>query len=354
MKPYHIEIDNITKRDWDKLLQGFYDASLFQSWAYGESFFGGRQLAHMVLKRDHQVVALAQGRVIKLPFLPVGAANFLYAPLWHRDNAPPDPEVLRRMVRAIREEYALRRGLLVSVRSHDNSAFDSDSIVGNIFENEGFVRQPQAFYRTIKLDLNPSLETLRANLKQKWRRNLSRAERRGLSVRTGNDDTLFSAYQQLHAEMLRRQHPEKWYNPDLDKYWMLLKELSVDKGRIILIAEYQGQPVAGIVIAAMGDTGMDLFSATGETSIREKLNALYFLQWQAVVWLKANGYRWYDLRGYDPERFPGVSCFKEGLSGEDIRYAEFRACSNPLSRIFVTRGTDVVNRYHLRNLMMRK
>ena len=46
----------------------------------------------------------------------------------------------------------------------------------------------------------------------------------------------------------------------------------------------------------------------------------YLLHWRIITWLKEHGYRYYDLRGYEPEKYPGVSQFKAGLSGEDVRF----------------------------------
>jgi lipid II:glycine glycyltransferase (peptidoglycan interpeptide bridge formation enzyme) len=34
-----------------------------------------------------------------------------------------------------------------------------------------------------------------------------------------------------------------------------------------------------------------------------------------IMWLKENGYKWYDLGGINPEENPGTYQFKRGLSG---------------------------------------
>ena len=37
-----------------------------------------------------------------------------------------------------------------------------------------------------------------------------------------------------------------------------------------------------------------------------------------IFWLKENEYEYYDLRGYNPEKYPGPSLFKYGFRGDDV------------------------------------
>ena len=48
----------------------------------------------------------------------------------------------------------------------------------------------------------------------------------------------------------------------------------------------------------VGDTAIFLLGATSEKAM--ELKAANFLQWQAMMWLKDRGARWYDLGGIDP------------------------------------------------------
>ena len=65
----------------------------------------------------------------------------------------------------------------------------------------------------------------------------------------------------------------------------------------------------------MGDTAIYLLGATNERA--RELKAAYFLQWQAMLWLKDRGARWYDLGGIDPEANPGGYHFKSGFGGNE-------------------------------------
>ena len=332
---YSFEIDNTGKSEWIRELSRFGDATLQQSWDYLETFSGLAKPVRAVLKKNGETVSMAQGKIIKLPGLPFGIVHFIYAPVWRLVTGETTPEILKTMIRAMRQEFSEHRHLLLTIRSYEKEGFHQNSDISAVFFNEGFRLQPAPFYRTILIDLTPSTDDLRKNLKPKWRRNLSKAERKGLILKSGADDSHYKMFRDIHYEMFSRKHPEKWYNPDIDKEWDLFKKVLTEKERSVLVAIYEDKPVAALILAGMGNTGMNFFSATSDLVSSEKLHALYFLQWQAMVWLKENGFTRYDMRGYDPDRFPGVSYFKSGLGGEDVCFAEYRACDSELSRTLI-------------------
>ncbi|MFA6004619.1 MAG: peptidoglycan bridge formation glycyltransferase FemA/FemB family protein, partial [Elusimicrobiota bacterium] len=233
-------------------------------------------------------------------------------------------------LQALKREYADKRGLFVRVRCFDPSAYPQDTPVHAAFIAAGFQAQDKPYYMTILMDISPSLETLRKNLLPRWRRNLVKAEKNNLTVRWGMGSEHYGVFRALSDQMFDRKHPEKWFDPDFEKYWAIQDRLPEDLKMAVVICESEGEPVAANVLCAMGNTGMYLFGATGEKGVRDNLYAAYLLQWACIQWLKDKGYARYDLRGYHPERFPGVSQFKSGMGGDIVDYAEFRVCSNRL------------------------
>ena len=73
--------------------------------------------------------------------------------------------------------------------------------------------------------------------------------------------------------------------------------------------------IGALVCSLMGDTAIYLLGATSEKAM--ELKAANFLQWQAMMWLKDRGARWYDLGGIDPVANPGGYHFKSGLGGRE-------------------------------------
>ena len=47
-----LEIDQISKEQWNLMLKDFYDATVFQTWEYGDITWGGKNVSHAVLKME--------------------------------------------------------------------------------------------------------------------------------------------------------------------------------------------------------------------------------------------------------------------------------------------------------------
>ena len=89
-----------------------------------------------------------------------------------------------------------------------------------------------------------------------------------------------------------------------------------------LIAEVEGQPVAGVIVFRFAGRAWYLYGMSRELH-REKMPN-YLLQWEAMQRAKAAGCLSYDLWGA-PDEFNeadplwGVYRFKEGLGGQVVR-----------------------------------
>ena len=109
-----------------------------------------------------------------------------------------------------------------------------------------------------------------------------------------------------------------------------------------LICEQGGNPVAGMVCSAMGNTGIYLLGATSDAGLQSK--GSYLLQWEVVKWLKQSGLQYYDLGGINPEGNPGVYSFKRGFSGRDVtRLAPVEAAGSVLSSVCI-RGAEMAQK----------
>jgi lipid II:glycine glycyltransferase (peptidoglycan interpeptide bridge formation enzyme) len=82
------------------------------------------------------------------------------------------------------------------------------------------------------------------------------------------------------------------------------------------LARSDGEVIGALVCSLMGDNAIYLLGATNERA--RELKAAYFLQWQAMLWLKERGARSYDLGGIDPAANPGGHHFKSGFGGEPV------------------------------------
>ena len=308
-------VDRITEAEWNDLLPQFADASLYQTWAYGAVSWGEKNLSHLLLKKDDQVVGMAQFRIVRVPLLSSGIAYLRWGPLCRRRDADPNSDHLPALLKAIGDEYARRRGLLVRILPN---LFREDP-AGPAFENAcaEFGFQPgtsAAPYRTIRVDLTHAPELIRKRLDQKWRNQLNAAERNGLTIREGTGDDLFAEFTAIYRKLLARKQFETTVK--IDEFARIQHALPEPLKMRVLLCEKDGKLLAGLVGAAIGDTGVYLHGATGSEGMKAK--GSYLLQWRMVQWLRERGCRWYDLGGINPQRNPGVYHFKSGFGGAEV------------------------------------
>jgi Acetyltransferase (GNAT) domain len=330
---WRVEVDRATPEEWSGMLDGFEDANIYQSWSYGAVRWGRKNLSHLVLKCNGDVVAMAQLRIVRPTRFNFGMAYLRWGPMCHRRGRKLDAEVTAGMAQALREEYVGKRRLLLQILPNAFMGTQRGTLFQSAFN--GFTQEastPANLYRTFVLDLSPSLDQLRKNLDKKWRNQLTRSEKNGLTVTADTGTAAYGIFCRMYGQMLKRKAFETTVN--IEEFERIQESLPESQRMRILICEQNGVPVAGIVASAMGDSGIYLLGATSDDGLNSK--GAYLLQWTLIQWLKENGFKSYDLGGIDPEGNPGVYSFKKGFSGVDVsQLSPFIACDNVVSSTIV-------------------
>jgi hypothetical protein len=336
---YHIHVDHVSASEWSTLLDAFTDANIYQTWAYGAVQWQEKSLSHVILKRGDKVVAIAQLRIVRPGNLPLGIAYLRWGPLCHRNGAGLDAEALYSMVNGLREEYVVRRRLLLEIIPN---AF-SGSLRAGVFE-DGFRKFERGTgivtkkYRTFVMDLSSSIENLRKQLDAKWRNKLSGAERNGLRIAHDDTPEAFSIFRKMYDEMVKRKRFRA--NVSIEDFGRMQAKLPGNQRLKVSICFRGADPVAGIVCSALGDSAIYLLGATSDAGL--KMKGSYLLHWEMIKTLRENGVRYYDLGGIDPIKNPGVFTFKRGLSGADVHQIDsFVACENGLGGVLMKAGQYV-------------
>jgi lipid II:glycine glycyltransferase (peptidoglycan interpeptide bridge formation enzyme) len=338
---FQVEVDRATAAEWSAMLDFFYDASFYQTWSYGAVRWGRKSLSRLVLKRNGEVVGMAQLRIIRPTRFNIGMAYLRWGPVCHRRGKQLDAEAALGMAHALQEEYVCKRGLWLQIVTNSFAGSSRATLFQSAFST--YTPEPRTAansYRTLILDLALPLEELRRNLDKKWRNQLTRSEKNGLKVVAGNGADEYRRFCRMYEQMRERKAFES--TVDIEEFGRIQEDLPEIHRMRILICEQDGIPVAGLVASAMGDSAIYLLGATSADGLNSK--GAYLLQWTMIQWLKENGFRWYDLGGIDPERNPGVYHFKSGLSGADVfQLNPFVACDSVLSSVIV-RATLAVRR----------
>jgi lipid II:glycine glycyltransferase (peptidoglycan interpeptide bridge formation enzyme) len=342
---YHSEVNTLDSQKWHRELQEFEDANIYQTLPYVEVTSGGRgNVSHLVLKKDGQVRAMAVVRIAKVPLLKIGIAYVRWGPIWQRRGVPRDPEVFRMALRALRNEYACKRGLVLRIFP---LIFADDLLIyGPILEDEDFsAPQNETPGRTILMNLDPPLDQIRASMGGMWRRNLKSAEKNGLEVIESSDEKVFDDFIGIYKDMVSRKN---FVEPnDIHDFKRIQSKLPEHLKMKVKLCLFGGQVCSGLICSAMGDSAVYLFGAT--STVGMKSYGSYLLHWKLLEELKDGGTRSYNLNGINPEKNPGTYKFKHDLAGKNGRdvhtLGRFNTYDSLLSHWIVGLGDGLKARY---------
>jgi hypothetical protein len=336
---WQIEVDRETPAAWSTMLDLFSDANLYQTWSYGSVRWRPENLSHLVLRKGGEVAAMAQLRIIRPAHLKFGIAYLRWGPLCHRCGKDTDPETVWHMACALREEYVVKRRLLLRILPNAFVGSPCAAVIQSAFR--GFAAESAAAsntYRTFVVDLARPLEELRTSFHRTWRRNLSRSEKNNLKVIAGSGTGEFRVCCEIYRQMRKRKTFET--TVDVEEFGRIQQDLAECHRMRVLICEQDGVPIAGLATSALGDSAIDIVAATSDAGL--DCQAAYLLHWNMIQWLKENSIRWYNLGGIDPEGNPGVYQYKRGLSGADlIQISPLVACESIVSSAIVRAGLAV-------------
>lgn len=175
--------------------------------------------------------------------------------------------------------------------------------------------------RTILLDLSPGEQSLLANMKEKWRYNIRLAARKGVQVRPAQGKEDVQAWYRLLQITGQR---DRFGIHSFDYYWRAWQIFTSSEQAQLLLADYEGQLLAGIFVGYTARQAIYLYGASSNE--HRNLMPNYLLQWEAIRWAKAKGATSYDFWGIPEtddadEAMAGVYRFKSGWGGRTVRFA---------------------------------
>lgn len=300
---------------WDGFVSASPNGHLLQSWAWGElkGRFGWRPL-RLAISDDRKMLAAAQVLLRPLPYR--GLAYIPRGPVCD----PANEQLSRVLVSALHRVARGRGAIALKV---EPPCLDGSQVsawwAGHGFRESSQTVQPR---RTIIIDLRPGEEAILAQMKPKWRYNVRLAGRKEVTVRQGSSQDLPTFY-----ALMRETAARDRFAAHSPVYYETVLHLFGPGDRVaLLLAEYRGQPLAGLMVLAFGPLAIYMYGASSDRERARMPNHL--LQWEAMRWAKGRGCTGYDLWGIpdlDPDSpsavLSGVERFKAGFGGQDTRYA---------------------------------
>jgi peptidoglycan pentaglycine glycine transferase (the first glycine) len=176
--------------------------------------------------------------------------------------------------------------------------------------------------QTIVISIKEDEEQILARMKPKCRYNIRLAEKKCVIVRAWDDISAFH-------EMMTVTGGRDNFGVHSKEYYQRAYELFHPKGTCeLLVAEYEGKPLASLMVFANGSRAWYVYGASNDQE-RNRMPT-YLLQWEAIRWAKLRGCEEYDLWGVPDENEEtleanfetrhdglwGVYRFKRGFGGQ--------------------------------------
>src|SRR5688500_5186755 len=299
----------VSLAEWNQFLQKHPNAHLLQTGEWGElkSAFGWEPL---------RIVSGKAGVQVLFRKLPLGL-TIGYIP-----KANPAQVLWPEIDSASKENRAILLKWEADLWEGENLSPPTNS---PLFRTSPHNIQPP---RTIIVDVRGGEEAILGRMKQKTRYNIRLAQKKGVTVRAWDDIETF------HKMLLITGGRDGFGVHSLEYYRRAYNLLRPKQMGELLVAEYEGKPLAALFVARNGNRAYYLYGASTD----EERNRMptYLLQWEAIKWAKACGCEEYDLWGVPDEdeaaleaNFEkrndglwGVYRFKRGFGGELKRAAQ--------------------------------
>lgn len=303
----------VEPQDWDAIVTQFNDCVHEQAECFNGQRWDADQLERIAFYRGDTVVAAAQVMMKPLPLLNTGLAVCKWGPLWRKKGELDDLNHLRNYKAALlglQRIYAEERGWFLSIFPHADPDFGEEE--EQVLQVCGFdagesLSSPNRYF----VDCQCDEDVLRQSLAQKWRYNLKKAGKKGLSTRIMTAEEGFGPFMTLYEEMLARKGFHD--SSGIETLKGLLESTESELWPMIMMVEKDGEPLAGGVIDISGDRAIYLFGATSNKSL--PMMAGYELHWEIARQLISNpDITWYDLGGADAES--DLHQFKRGFVGK--------------------------------------
>jgi peptidoglycan pentaglycine glycine transferase (the first glycine) len=251
---------------------------------------------------------------------PVLRRSYFYVPRGPIIDDPDSP-AMTVLLNFVKAEARGRGAFMLKI---EPSVLDGDPHWLIALRRRGFRPNPYATHVRHEwvLDIRPDEKDILAGMKEKWRYNVRLAGRKGVTVRQGHGqadlDTFYSIYQTTSER-------DKFFIHEKAHYADVMRLYGVEDHAALLLAECQGQVIAGIVVLRFGRWSWYMYGASSNE--HRNLMPNHLLQWSGIQWAKSRGCWYYNFRGIpdvleEGQELWGVYVFKQGFGGCAMRFLE--------------------------------
>ena len=155
-----------------------------------------------------------------------------------------------------------------------------------------FKASPQTIQppRTVLIDIHDDDEAILARMNQGTRRKVRQSQKHGIRYYEGGPDDVARFNGIMQATGSRQDFGV--HAPD---YYETAHRLFVPQQAALILAEHEGDTLAGVMVFAAGRSAWYFYGAS--SNHKRNLMATYGVQWAAIQWAKRRGCAVYDMWG---------------------------------------------------------
>jgi len=278
------------RADWNAFVAREPTFALLQSWEWGEFKERlGWKVFRIAAVEQGQISAGVQllirsflGGLVSMAYVPRGPVG-----KWLDESITPP------LLKELHEIAHRQKAVFLRIEPPLlNDPAQAQILQRHNFRRTPYTNQPRA---TITMDLTQSLDMILAQMHQKTRYNIRYAAKKGITVRIGGAEDL-----PVFHRLIKITGKRGGFSPRALDYYRKEWEVFAQREQIrLLIASYQGEPVAANMSAMFGEHAAYLHGASsGEHS---NLQPNYLLMWEAIQWARARNGRTFDFWGIPDE-----------------------------------------------------
>ena len=307
------------RQQWNDFVANSVCCNITQSFEWGElaPHLGAEALRLGIVDEQGKLCA---AMLILITRAPVLRRNYFYAPRGPVIDDPDSP-ALTVLLNFIKAQTRKHGAFMLKV---EPSVPDNDTTWLAALQKQGFRPNPYAVHVRHEwiLDLRPDEKDILAGMKEKWRYNVRLAARKGVTVRRGEGQADLDTFYRIYETTSER---DQFFIHDKHHYEDVMRLYGADDRAALLLAEYEGQAIAGIIVLRYGRWSWYMYGASSNEY--RNLMPNHLLQWNGMQWAKSQGCWYYNFRGIpdileEGQELWGVYVFKRGFGGYPMRFLE--------------------------------
>lgn len=304
---------------WNDFITASEGCNITQSYEWGEL---GPFLAAEIMRAG---VLDDEGKLCAAMLIIITRAPIIHRPYFYSPRGPviddPSSPALDVLLNFVRQEARKRGAFMLKV---EPGADDEDERWLMALQRHGFHTNPYAVHIRNEwvLNIQSDEKEILAGMKEKWRYNIRLAGRKGVTVRRGEGQADLDKFYKIYETTSER---DEFFIHNKSFYEEIMRLYSQEDRFALFLAEYENQPIAGIIVLRYGRWSWYMYGASSNE--HRNLMPNHLLQWNGIQWARSHGCFHYNFRGIpeileEGQELWGVYVFKRGFGGYAMRALE--------------------------------